>query len=128
MKMLLTSIITLLFCMNSFAQGMPGMRPSYNIGKSPDIESYPADSIPLFVLKDKRKSKKISPSTTLKLAPKGNNITNVILEYIKEIHIFKDTEIPRKYRNDRVFQVCEIYILDDKFDEAFKFLKDRGYF
>lgn len=135
MKMLFVLIIVLLFTTNSFAQDTllrsslePVLKPSYNIGKSPDPEIYPADSIPLFVIKGGGKSKRIRPAKILELETKGNNLYNAIpSKFIKEIFIFGVKSMPGKYRKEGTHVVWEIYLINEKAREAFKFLKDKGY-
>jgi hypothetical protein len=136
-KTLSLSVIALLLAISGFAQDTllrsslePVLRPSYNIGKSKDPEIYPADSIPLFVLKGGGKSVKILPAKILELAPKGYNLLNIIPpDFMKKLIGYrgKGPWVPRKYRKAGIYMVEEIYFEDDKADEAFKFLKDKGY-
>jgi hypothetical protein len=134
MKTLFASVIALLFTTNSFAQDTllkstqePSSKTAYNIGKSIDPEVYPADSIPLFVIKGGGKSKRISPAKILELKPKGNNLANVFPEFIESVFVLDKKSVPIKYKNEGTSQVVEIYLLSDKVGEAFKFLKDKGY-
>jgi hypothetical protein len=137
MKTLFVSVVALLFTTGSFAQDTllrfsippPGvLKPSYDIGKSPDPEIYPADSIPLFVIKGGGKSERIRPAKILELKTKGNNLLNVIpTSFWEEGFVYGVESMPRKYRKEGTYIVWEIYLIKDKAREAFKFLKDRGY-
>lgn len=135
MKMLFTSIVALLFTINSFAQDTllksslePVLKPSYNIGKSPDPEIYPPDSVPLFVIKGGGKSKRIRPTKVIELKTTGNNLYNAIPGFfIEKIYLFGKESMPNKYRKEGTFEVWEIYLHKDKVRDAFKLLKDKGY-
>ncbi|WP_285059803.1 hypothetical protein [Pedobacter ginsengisoli] len=135
MKTLFLPFITSLFAISGFAQDTllrsslePVLRPSYNIGKSKDPEIYPADSIPLFVIKGGGKSERIRPAKILEVETKGNNLYNAIPSgFIKEIFILGGKSMPGKYRKEGTHLVWEIYLINDKAREAFKFLKDKGY-